>query len=148
MNMAVFSLLAVSFIMNVIGAIFILCAVALVLVILIQKGRGGGLSSAFGGGMASGLLGSKTGDFLTWVTIVLVSTFLLLAVVMAKFYKPQYSDIGGVPARGPSVQPEQQPTPPESSEALPEEEQLPTVELRTETGDVGKETDTNSLNTR
>ncbi|MHC4618860.1 MAG: preprotein translocase subunit SecG [Planctomycetota bacterium] len=137
--MGVFSLLAVSFIMNVVGVIFVICAVALVLVILIQKGRGGGLSSAFGGGMASGLLGSKTGDFLTWVTIVLVSVFLLLAVVMAKFYKPYYSDIGGVPAQRPSAQPEQQPTQPESSEAQPAEEQLPAVELGTET---------NSLNTR
>ena len=61
---------------------------ALVLIILIQKGRGGGLSAAFGGGMASGILGSKTGDFLTWVTIVLVSIFLLFAVVLAKFYVP------------------------------------------------------------
>jgi protein translocase SecG subunit len=55
--MTVFSLLAVSFVMNVVGILFIICAVALILVILIQKGRGGGLSSAFGGGMASGLLG-------------------------------------------------------------------------------------------
>jgi preprotein translocase subunit SecG len=38
--------------------------------------------------MAGGILGSKTGDFLTWVTITLVGVFLLLAVVMAKFYKP------------------------------------------------------------
>jgi preprotein translocase subunit SecG len=53
-----------------------------------QKGRGGGLSGAFAGGMASGLLGSKTGDFLTWVTVVCVSVFLLLAVLMARYYRP------------------------------------------------------------
>ena len=83
-----FPLLAASFIMNVVAVLFIICCVVLVLVILIQKGRGGGLSAAFGGGMASGILGSKTGDFLTWVTIVLVGVFLILAIVMAKFYKP------------------------------------------------------------
>ncbi|MHC4243488.1 MAG: hypothetical protein ACYSU4_13865, partial [Planctomycetota bacterium] len=44
------------------------------------------------GGMASGILGSKTGDFLTWVTIVLVGVFLTLAVVMARYYKPE--DLG------------------------------------------------------
>ena len=44
--------------------------------------------------MASGLLGTKTGDFLTWVTIGLVGVFLTLAVVMAKFYKPEISSFG------------------------------------------------------
>ena len=38
--------------------------------------------------MAGNLLGSKTGDFLTWVTIVMVGVFLTLAVVMAKWYRP------------------------------------------------------------
>jgi preprotein translocase subunit SecG len=86
--MTVFPILAVSFIMNVVAVLFVICCVSLVLIILIQKGRGGGLSAAFGGAMAGGILGSKTGDFLTWVTIVLVGVFLTLAVVMGKFYKP------------------------------------------------------------
>ena len=84
-----FPFLAVGFFMNLVAVIFVICCIALVLIILIQKGRGGGLSAAFGGGMAGGILGSKTGDFLTWVTIVLVSIFLLLAGVMAKFYVPE-----------------------------------------------------------
>ncbi len=98
--MAVLPLLAVSFIMKAVAVIFLICAVALILIILVQKGRGGGMGAAFGGGLASGLLGSKTGDFLTWVTIVLVGIFLTLAVVMAKFYKPAISDFGvGAPQR-------------------------------------------------
>ncbi|NQT01624.1 MAG: preprotein translocase subunit SecG [Planctomycetes bacterium] len=98
--MTVFPLLAVAFIMKVIAALFIVCCVSLILIILIQKGRGGGLSGAFGGAMASGILGSKTGDFLTWVTIVLVGVFLTLAVVMAKFYRPEVGEFGeGIPAR-------------------------------------------------
>ena len=92
--MAIFPLLAVSFIMKVVAATFLICSVALVLIVLIQKGKGGGLGAAFGGGIASGILGSKTGDFLTWVTIALVSVFLTLAVVMAKFYKPSIGDFG------------------------------------------------------
>ena len=87
--MTVFPFLAVGFILKIIAVLFVICCVALILIVLIQKGRGGGLSAAFGGGMASGILGSKTGDFLTWVTIVLVGVFLTLAVVMAKFYKPK-----------------------------------------------------------
>lgn len=87
--MTVLALSADSFIMKWVAVpLFVMCCLALILIILIQKGRGGGLSSAFGGGGGGGLLGSKTGDFLTWVTIVLVGVFLSLAVVLAKYYKP------------------------------------------------------------
>jgi preprotein translocase subunit SecG len=92
--MTVFPFLAVGFIMSVVAVLFVICCVALVLIVLIQKGRGGGLSGAFGGAMAGGILGSKTGDFLTWVTVALVGVFLTLAVVMAKFYKPSTGDYG------------------------------------------------------
>ena len=92
--MTVFPLLAVGFLMKAVAALFIVCCVSLILIILIQKGRGGGLSGAFGGAGASGIMGTKTGDFLTWVTIVLVGVFLTLAVVMAKFYKPEVSEFG------------------------------------------------------
>lgn len=98
--MTVFSLLAVVFIMKVVAVLFVICCVALILIILIQKGKGGGLSAAFGGAMAGGILGSKTGDFLTWVTIALVGFFLTLAVLMGKFYKPSVSEFGkGPPAQ-------------------------------------------------
>jgi len=94
------SVLAVGFIMKIIAALFIICCVAMVLIVLIQKGKGGGLSTALAGGVASGILGSKTGDFLTWVTIVLMGVFLALAVLMVKFYRPKVSDFGaGPPAR-------------------------------------------------
>jgi len=115
--MTVFPLLAeVSFIMNVVAVIFLICAVVLILIILIQKGKGGGLSGVLGGGMASGILGSKTGDFLTWVTITLVSMFLILAVIMAKFYKPAVSDFGPGPLQQPPVQ--QSPIPQEQATGL------------------------------
>jgi len=86
--MTVLPVLAVGILMKFVAVLFVLVSIILILVILIQKGRGGGLSGAFGGGMAGGLLGSKTGDFLTWVTIVLVAVFLTLAVIMGRFYKP------------------------------------------------------------
>jgi preprotein translocase subunit SecG len=88
MNMTVLPLLAVGFLMNLVAVVFVLVSLVLILIVLMQKGRGGGLSGAFAGGMASGLLGSKTGDFLTWVTVVCVSIFLLLAVLMARYYRP------------------------------------------------------------
>ncbi len=130
--MTVFPLLAVGFVMKVVAALFIVCCLSLILIILIQKGRGGGLSGAFGGAMASGILGSKTGDFLTWVTIVLVGVFLTLAVVMAKFYRPDVSEFGeeDAPAR------QELPVSPEQSSA-------PTGIGQT-TGDVNAAADVNS----
>ena len=106
--MTVFPLLAASFIMTAVTTLFLICAVALILIVLIQKGRGGGLGGAFGAALPSGILGSKTGDFLTWVTIVLASLFLSLAVVMAKYYKPSISDFDTGQAQQPLVEQEQE----------------------------------------
>jgi len=129
--MTVFPLLAMGFVLKVVAVLFVVCCVALILIILIQKGRGGGLSAAFGGGMAGGILGSKTGDFLTWVTIVLVGMFLTLAVVMAKFYKPSDSGYG-------ADQPVQQ-QPLTSPEQLP-----PSLGIEDTTGDANAGADVNS----
>src|SRR5256885_7042715 len=57
----------------------------LILLVLIQKGRGGGLSSAFGGAGGNTAFGSKTGDVLTWATSVVFGIFILLAVAANLF---------------------------------------------------------------
>lgn len=61
-------------------------------VVLIQKGRGGGLASAFGGGSGTATaFGSKTGDVLTWATSVIFGVFLILAITLnliANFRSP------------------------------------------------------------
>ena len=90
--MMILPLAKVSFLMNSIMVVWVIIAVLLILIILIQKGKGGGLSAAFGGGGAGGVLGTKTGDFLTWVTIGLVMLFLFLGVVLVKFYVPETSE--------------------------------------------------------
>jgi preprotein translocase subunit SecG len=89
--MQVNPLLAAGFIMSIIAGIFVLGSVVLVLVVLVQKGKGGGLSGAFAGGMASGILGSKTGDVLTWITITVASTFVVFALVLDKWWRPSTS---------------------------------------------------------
>ena len=106
-------LAAVPFIMKVTAFIWITVTICLILLILIQKGRGGGLSGAFGGaGGGTSLLGTKTGDFLTWVTICLVVIFLVLAAVMVKFYRPASSDdLSQTPAAPVSTPADQQQIP-------------------------------------
>jgi preprotein translocase subunit SecG len=109
-------LAAVSFFMNLIAVLFVICCIILILIILVQKGKGGGLSSAFGGGMASGILGSKTGDFLTWVTIIFVGVMLILAAVLAKYYKPGPSAPTGATT---APQSQQQPVTPSTTKPAP-----------------------------
>ncbi len=94
----------VPFIMNIVMAVWVFITIALILLILIQKGKGGGLSGAFGGLGAGGLLGTKTGDFLTWVTICFVVTFLGLAVLLVKFYKPIPPEDPFIPATPTSLE--------------------------------------------
>ena len=136
--MTVFPMLAASFFMNLVAVVFLICAVILVLIVLIQKGKGGGLGAAFGGGLASGILGSKTGDFLTWVTIAMVGVFLTLAVVMAKFYKPSIGDFGAGQPQPTQQLPAQQPP---VQQQLPQSSEPPLAPA--ETG--GESTDANSL---
>ena len=120
-----FVLATVPFVMKVVVGIWVLLAVILVLLVLIQKGRGGGLSSTFGG-LSSSLLGTKTGDFLTWVTISVVALWLLLSVVAAKWFKPEASELlqgqrqmQSAPARqAPAMSPAQQTQQPTTSQPL------------------------------
>ena len=62
--------------------LFVFVCLILILLILIQKGRGGGLASAFGGAGGNTAFGSKTGDVLTWATSIIFGIFLILAVVL------------------------------------------------------------------
>src|SRR5688572_17990347 len=62
--------------------IFIIVCLFMILLVLIQKGRGGGLASAFGGAGGNTAFGSKTGDVLTWATSVVFGIFLVLAITL------------------------------------------------------------------
>lgn len=66
-------------------AIHIIASLVLIAVILLQAGRGGGLSESFGGSSTQTLFGTKTSVFLTRATaasaIVYILTCLTLAVM-------------------------------------------------------------------
>ncbi len=62
--------------------LYVIICVFLILLVLIQKGRGGGLSSAFGGGGGNTAFGAKTGDVLTWATSIVFGIFIALAVAL------------------------------------------------------------------
>jgi preprotein translocase subunit SecG len=56
-------------------------AVLLISVILLQRGRGGGLAGAFGGSGGQSAFGTKAGDVFTRITIGIAIVWVTLAVV-------------------------------------------------------------------
>lgn len=124
----------VGFGMKVLSLAWFILALLLILIILVQKGKGGGLSGAFGGaGGAGGLLGTKTGDVLTWFTIGVVTLFLVLTLVMVKFYRPKDSTLGEVPATQTISAPVTEETAEEATAADPVETEDAKTEETTET---------------
>ena len=73
--------LGVTILVTVLATAFALVSLFMILVILIQKPKGGGLSGAFGGagGSSQAAFGAKTGDLLTLITTGCFVVFLLLA---------------------------------------------------------------------
>jgi preprotein translocase subunit SecG len=87
--------------------LFILVSFFMMLVILIQRPRGGGLSGAFGAGGAQEVFGSKTGDVLTWFTVGCFVCYVLLAMGLTWTIKPARQ-----PSDKPTVNTTPQPTTP------------------------------------
>ena len=87
------------------GLLFLVICVLLTVVILLQKGRGVGLAGMLGGGSSHSAFGTRTGDVFTWVTIVLVAVFLLLAVVSTWVFRPEQQAVEDVTATPPPQQP-------------------------------------------
>src|SRR6478672_917661 len=65
-----------------------LLSVFLVLVILVQRGRGGGLTGALGGMGGQSAFGTKAGDLFTRITIVVAAIWVLLSMAALKILNP------------------------------------------------------------
>lgn len=59
----------------IVGSLFLICLV------LIQRGKGGGLAGAFGGAGGSSAFGTKAGDVFTTITVVTALVWILLAMI-------------------------------------------------------------------
>jgi preprotein translocase subunit SecG len=60
----------------------------LILLILIQRGKGGGLAGAFGGAGGSSAFGSRAGDAFTRITIFVAAVWVLLIMITIKVVQP------------------------------------------------------------
>lgn len=72
--------------------VFLIISVLMILIVLVQKPQGGGLSGAFGAASDSGAgqtaFGARTGDALTTVTVLVFLLFLISAVTLNLLQKP------------------------------------------------------------
>jgi preprotein translocase subunit SecG len=64
--------------------ILILLGLFLILLVLIQRGKGGGLIGALGGAGGSSPFGSRAGDTFTRITIYVACVWLLLVMVQVR----------------------------------------------------------------
>lgn len=62
------------------GVLMFLTALFLILLVLVQRGRGGGLSGALGGMGGQSAFGTKAGDLFTRITIVVATFWILLCM--------------------------------------------------------------------
>lgn len=79
--------------LGIVGFLFV--SLTMILIVLIQKPQGGGLSGAFGsssdGGAGQTAFGAKTGDVLTTMTITIFIVFLLSAAGLNYVIRPPAS---------------------------------------------------------
>lgn len=74
----------ISFLTMLLNVIFLLGSLFLILLVLIQRGRGGGLAGMLGGVGGSSAFGSRAGDTFTRVTVGVMVGWIVLAMVLVK----------------------------------------------------------------
>ncbi|MBB75757.1 MAG: preprotein translocase subunit SecG [Planctomycetaceae bacterium] len=70
------------FFRGIFGALMCLTSLFLILLVMLQRGRGGGLSGAFGGAGGQSAFGTKTGDVFTRFTIITATIWISLCILL------------------------------------------------------------------
>jgi preprotein translocase subunit SecG len=72
------------FLIGLLNILLLVVGLFLILVVLIQRGKGGGLAGAFGGVGGSSAFGSRAGDAFTRFTIIVAGIWVLLIMILVK----------------------------------------------------------------
>ncbi len=81
------------------GIVLTVTAIFLILLVLVQRGRGGGLAGAFGGMGGQSAFGTKAGDTFTRITIGVSLFWILMCVAAVRFMSAPTDIFGTGPAR-------------------------------------------------
>ena len=66
---------------TILNWLVLIVGILLIFLVLIQRGKGGGLAGAFGGAGGSSAFGSRAGDLFTRITLILASIWVALIMV-------------------------------------------------------------------
>ena len=88
--------------------LLLLTAVFLIVLVLIQRGKGGGLAGAFGGMGGQSAFGTKAGDLFTKITIGVAAFWIVLCMVTVKVLgvggsRPLEREMGSAAEQKPGV---------------------------------------------
>jgi preprotein translocase subunit SecG len=72
----------VDIVLAILNVVTVILTLFLIGIILIQRGKGGGLAGAFGGMGGSSAFGTKTGDVFTKITVGVAMAWILLSMLM------------------------------------------------------------------
>ena len=70
----------------ILNTLTVLICLFMICLILIQRGKGGGLAGAFGGVGGSSAFGTKAGDVFTRVTMVVATIWIVLSMLLVVVY--------------------------------------------------------------
>lgn len=88
-----------------INALVLLTGLFLILLVLIQRGKGGGLAGAFGGTGGSSAFGSRAGDTFTRITIGVAAAWILLIMLQVKVVQTAGTESAGLGVATPDSTP-------------------------------------------
>jgi len=86
--------------LTVIAIIHVVISIALIMIVLLQTGRGSEIGAAFGSGSSQTLFGSSgSSGFMTKLTTIAVVVFMLTSLVLAYLYSHKEYSLKEVPAK-------------------------------------------------
>ena len=71
-----------SILIGILKSLVVLVSLFMILLVLIQRGKGGGLAGAFGGMGGSSAFGTKAGDVFTRVTMIIAGVWVALSMML------------------------------------------------------------------
>lgn len=77
----------------ILNTLVVIMSLFLICLVLIQRGRGGGLAGAFGGTGGSSAFGTKAGDTFTRVTIASASIWILMTMLLVVLMNRQKTSV-------------------------------------------------------
>ena len=82
----------------ILNLLVILTSLFLIGLVLIQRGKGGGLAGAFGGAGGSSAFGSRAGDTFTRITIGVAAAWILMLMIQVKIVQTTAHSPADTPA--------------------------------------------------